>query len=71
MNASNIEEGTHAYMHDVIYQTLAGVFDHDIKTWKGKWISRGDSPERFIAFECFDIMGKHDMRVFDIASQIH
>ena len=37
------------------------MFDHGIKT--------RESPERFIAFECFDTVIKHAERVVEIASQ--
>ena len=44
------------------------VFAHDIKTFKGNKSLGAIAPRHSFAFSCFDIMGEHDVRVFDITS---
>ena len=47
---------------EVIYQKRARVFDHDIKAWKAYEAREAKPRELFIAFECFDIMVKHERK---------
>jgi hypothetical protein len=62
-----IEVCYHKSVHAVLFEKRVRLFDQYIKTRKSNE-SRLQSPERFIAFDCFGTVINHAKRVFEVAS---
>ena len=55
--------------YEVIFNKRGRVFHQRFQTRRKLMKARGRRPSAFIAFECLEILMKHEARVYEMASQ--